>query len=108
MDSRRAQTLEALGTFIAQQKALLARTQIDLETLRRLKSETVADAGTSAVADVGTLADQLSGSAFRLSEQADCAPSVPDIHWDLFARKGLILPLNHSKRFRMPVKRFSP
>ncbi|KAJ7734737.1 hypothetical protein DFH07DRAFT_944646 [Mycena maculata] len=86
MDSRRAQTLEALNTFIAQQKALLARTKSDLETLRRLGSDAVADAATSAVADVGTLADQLGSPAFRLSDQADCALSVPALDWSLFAQ----------------------
>ncbi|KAJ7439495.1 hypothetical protein FB451DRAFT_147462 [Mycena latifolia] len=87
MDSRRAQTLEALASFIEQQRALLARTQSDLEALRRLKTETVAD--------VGSLADQLSGSAFRLSEQADCESKVPEgIDWGLFAQKDP-KPLQH-------------
>ncbi|KAJ6464194.1 hypothetical protein C8R47DRAFT_1156725 [Mycena vitilis] len=81
MDSRRAQTLEALASFVKQQKAILASTQSTIDALRRLKSEAV-------VADVGLLADQLSGSAFRLSEQTDCESKVPEsIDWALFAEK---------------------
>ncbi|KAJ7201105.1 hypothetical protein GGX14DRAFT_465796 [Mycena pura] len=73
-------SLEALNTFIEQQKALLARTQSDIETLRQLKSETIADPA--------SLADQLSGRAFRLSEQDDCESKVPEgIDWTLFAHK---------------------
>ncbi|KAJ7704594.1 hypothetical protein B0H17DRAFT_1040032, partial [Mycena rosella] len=70
-DSRRAHTLEALASFIAKQKALLARTQSDIKALCRLRSE--------AVADAAGLAAQLGDSAFRLSQQADCAPAPPDI-----------------------------
>ncbi|KAJ7132879.1 hypothetical protein C8R43DRAFT_930247 [Mycena crocata] len=80
MYSRRAQTLETLATFIEQQKALLARTQSDLETLRSLQADTVAD--------VASLAEQLSGKTFRLSEQVDCQSQVPQsIDWELFAQK---------------------
>ncbi|KAJ7856552.1 hypothetical protein B0H13DRAFT_1641449 [Mycena leptocephala] len=77
-------SLEALAAYISQQKAIFERTQSTIDELRRLKGEAVAPA-----ADVGGLAEQLSGSAFRLSEQAaECAPQVPEsIDWTLFAEK---------------------
>ncbi|KAJ6588210.1 hypothetical protein B0H19DRAFT_200566 [Mycena capillaripes] len=75
-------SLEALATFIEQQKAVLASTQFTIDALRRLKTEAIA-------ADVGSLADQLSGNAFRLSEQVDRVSQVPEsIDWALFAEKG--------------------
>ncbi|KAJ6464020.1 hypothetical protein C8R45DRAFT_940196 [Mycena sanguinolenta] len=86
---RRDQTLEALAFFIEQQKAILARTQSEVVQLRKLKRE----AGLVAP-DVGELAKQLSGSAFRLSEHAveDWGGHTPDrvpknIDWELFADK---------------------
>ncbi|KAG6332145.1 hypothetical protein ID866_6945 [Astraeus odoratus] len=39
MDSRRAQTLEALSAYIENQRSLLARTQADIERLKQLKKE---------------------------------------------------------------------
>ncbi|KAJ7641332.1 hypothetical protein FB45DRAFT_739252, partial [Roridomyces roridus] len=76
-------SLEALETFIAQQKALLARTQTDLETLRRLKTEAITDAATSSVAEQ-VRHDETS----RLVRQVDCAPQIPqNIDWDLFSQK---------------------
>jgi hypothetical protein len=35
-------SLEALSTFIHEQRTLLARTQSDIEQLKKLKSETIA------------------------------------------------------------------
>ncbi|KAI6126659.1 hypothetical protein F5141DRAFT_1082448 [Pisolithus sp. B1] len=39
MDSRRAETLQALSAYIEHQKTLLARTQADIERLKQLKRE---------------------------------------------------------------------
>ncbi|KAG6816506.1 hypothetical protein H0H87_005508 [Tephrocybe sp. NHM501043] len=47
MEDRRAQTLEALETFINAQKALLARTHSDITRLRTLKSDAIARPTTS-------------------------------------------------------------
>ncbi|KAI6141754.1 hypothetical protein BKA82DRAFT_994800 [Pisolithus tinctorius] len=39
MDSRRAETLQALSAYVEHQRTLLARTQADIERLKQLKSE---------------------------------------------------------------------
>ncbi|KAJ7052697.1 hypothetical protein C8F01DRAFT_1261485 [Mycena amicta] len=79
-DDPRAKTLHALKAFIDQQKALLARTKADIDTLRKLRAESITD--------VGDLADQLKGSAYRLSEAECHSGGVPeDLDWSLFTKK---------------------
>ncbi|KAJ7704611.1 hypothetical protein B0H17DRAFT_1193813 [Mycena rosella] len=95
--ARRSLDSEALASFIAKQKALLARTQSDLNALCRFRDE--------AVADAAGLAAQLGDSAFRLSLQADCAPAPPDIDWALFAHKDPTPPPPPPPRPRPPRPR---
>ncbi|KAJ6625072.1 hypothetical protein B0H10DRAFT_2003556 [Mycena sp. CBHHK59/15] len=74
MDSRRAQTLAALETYIKQQTALFEQTTADVARLRALKVEDVAD--------TDSYESQLSASAFRLSERPACeAGAPPGIEW---------------------------
>ncbi|KAF8452731.1 hypothetical protein L210DRAFT_977792 [Boletus edulis BED1] len=42
MDSRRAETLEALSAYLQHQKILLARTQADIEKLKKLRADALA------------------------------------------------------------------
>ncbi|KAG6380365.1 hypothetical protein JVT61DRAFT_8478 [Boletus reticuloceps] len=42
MDSRRAETLEALSAYLQHQKKLLARTQADIEKLKKLRADALA------------------------------------------------------------------
>ncbi|KAF5372552.1 hypothetical protein D9758_005157 [Tetrapyrgos nigripes] len=100
MEDRRAQTLQALSAFIQTQKALLTRTQNDIERLKELRSKAVAQPS-EILGDLeeevrsrrsrrhGRLTKflpQLDNSAYRLSEQGDCYPQVPkDISWSLYA-----------------------
>nr|GAT56358.1 predicted protein [Mycena chlorophos] len=73
-------TIQALRTFIDQQKALLARTKADIDTLRKLKADSITDAS--------KLPQQLDGNAFRLSAVGCESGAVPnDVEWSLFAKK---------------------
>ncbi|KAH0831352.1 hypothetical protein J3R83DRAFT_14014 [Lanmaoa asiatica] len=45
MDSRRAETLEALSAYLQHQKTLLAQTQADIERLKKLRTEVLASPG---------------------------------------------------------------
>ncbi|KAF6743885.1 hypothetical protein DFP72DRAFT_931169 [Ephemerocybe angulata] len=86
MEDPRAQTLEALDEFIQTQRTLLARTQADIERLRVLKHDLVADPQTF----VSHIAEKLDDPAFRLSEgDCDYTLHIPSsqksrLNWDAF------------------------
>ncbi|KAF5339100.1 hypothetical protein D9611_011154 [Ephemerocybe angulata] len=86
MEDPRAQTLEALDEFIQTQRTLLARTQADIERLRVLKHDLVADPQTF----VSHITEKLDDPAFRLSEgDCDYTLHIPSsqksrLNWDAF------------------------
>ncbi|KDR76875.1 hypothetical protein GALMADRAFT_245970 [Galerina marginata CBS 339.88] len=86
MDDHRAQTLQALETFIQTQKNLLARQRSDLDRLHRLRVDFV-----QRPSQVLTkLGQELDDNAFKLSEQADCRLKLPkDIDWSVFAKSDI-------------------
>ncbi|KIJ64731.1 hypothetical protein HYDPIDRAFT_111320 [Hydnomerulius pinastri MD-312] len=92
MDSRRAETLEALSAYIQNQKSLLARTQADIERLKQLKGEVLASPkqlvnGHNNQGNVISIS-QLLSTGEKISELQDCHPtlSFPDkIDWEAFS-----------------------
>ncbi|KAI0327513.1 hypothetical protein GY45DRAFT_1108915 [Cubamyces sp. BRFM 1775] len=81
MDQKRAQTLEALEKFIQSQKALLERTHADIERLKELRKDVEQNPPTT----LDELSAKLNTPTFRLSEQLDAMPPLPqDIDWSLF------------------------
>ncbi|EGO01253.1 hypothetical protein SERLA73DRAFT_72210 [Serpula lacrymans var. lacrymans S7.3] len=84
MENRRAETLEALSAYIESQKALLARTQVDIGRLRKLRN----DALGRPKSFMGNIISELSESDCKLSEQTDCGRALPEkIDWELFAAR---------------------
>ncbi|GJE93458.1 hypothetical protein PsYK624_096170 [Phanerochaete sordida] len=83
MDEKRAQTLEALSTFIKSQKALLARTQSDIERLSTLRHDISSTSAEFCTVEI--FGEQL--ETLRLSdEQDDIAPNIHrELEWSLFA-----------------------
>ncbi|KAI8989186.1 hypothetical protein BD414DRAFT_486345 [Trametes punicea] len=81
MDQKRAQTSEALERFIQSQKALLERTHTDIKRLKELRRIVEIDPPQT----LNKLCDMLNEPSFRLSEQADAIPPLPqEIDWSLF------------------------
>ncbi|TFK94864.1 hypothetical protein K466DRAFT_535005 [Polyporus arcularius HHB13444] len=81
MEEKRAKTLEALEKFIQSQKDVLARTNSDIERLKSLRKDVVADPPRS----MESLCEKLNDPAFRLSDQPDVMPRLPeDIDWSVF------------------------
>jgi len=75
------QTFQALDAYIQSQKALLARTQSDLDRLRRIRDQ----AATHPDPFFDSLDEKLNDSVFHLDRQPDIAAEVQDqIDWDLF------------------------
>ncbi|KAI0251525.1 hypothetical protein BJV78DRAFT_1210337 [Lactifluus subvellereus] len=74
-------TLEALEAYIQSQRALLTRTQSDVDRLRRLREQ----AATNPEEFFDTVDEKLNASIFCLDRQPDIAAEVLDkIDWDLF------------------------
>ncbi|KAI0265298.1 hypothetical protein BC834DRAFT_179762 [Gloeopeniophorella convolvens] len=74
-------TIDALEAYIQSQKALLARTQADIDRLRRLREQ----AATDSEDFFGSLDEKLNDSALRLDERHAIATEVQDkINWSLF------------------------
>ncbi|KAI0827467.1 hypothetical protein BC628DRAFT_183959 [Trametes gibbosa] len=74
-------SLEALENFIQSQKTLLARTNADIERLMDLRRDVEATPPQS----LNALSEKISSPAFKLSEQADAMPPLPEgIDWSLF------------------------
>ncbi|KII91567.1 hypothetical protein PLICRDRAFT_38344 [Plicaturopsis crispa FD-325 SS-3] len=82
MDTKRAETFQALSTFIQSQKTLLSRNQDDIDRLKELKRAALAEPD----AFVSNLSHELHSQSYRLSEQWENA-SVPleQIDWSLYA-----------------------
>ncbi|CDO72125.1 hypothetical protein BN946_scf184962.g68 [Trametes cinnabarina] len=73
--------LEALEKFIQSQKALLERTHADIERLKELRRNVEVDPPQT----LEELSDKLNDPSFRLSEQVDAMPPLPqEIDWSLF------------------------
>ncbi|THH17982.1 hypothetical protein EW146_g2909 [Bondarzewia mesenterica] len=72
MEFKRAQTLEALSTFIQSQRALLAHTQSDIERLKQLRDEAAADSQSF----VDNIDDKLNQGVFCLSDQLNVSADV--------------------------------
>ncbi|KAF8231026.1 hypothetical protein L208DRAFT_94885 [Tricholoma matsutake] len=95
METKRAQTLEALETFIQTQRALLERTQTDITRLQQLRSDVVAQPASF----VSNMSDQLNANSFRLSDQVDCqCPLPPNVDWGLYKGRdpGSLQALAHT------------
>ncbi|EKM57119.1 uncharacterized protein PHACADRAFT_208262 [Phanerochaete carnosa HHB-10118-sp] len=80
MDEKRAKTLDALSTFIKSQKALLARTQSDIERLTHLRQDIASTPAESRSFSI--FSEQLQTlEGLRLSDEQDNI--VPGIHREL-------------------------
>lgn len=97
-------SFQALDAYIQSQKALLARTQSDLDRLRRIRDQAVThpdlffDSLDEKVFFVLLSLDplitqlQLNDSVFHLDRKPDIAAEVQDqIDWDLFKGQGVFL-----------------
>ncbi|KAG5637663.1 hypothetical protein H0H81_003684 [Sphagnurus paluster] len=87
MENKRAQTLEALETFIQSQRALLARTQSDISRLQNLRN----DAASQPALFFSSLDEKFNECAIRLSDQ--CAGQAqlactPNIDWAIYEAHG--------------------
>ncbi|KAG0699396.1 hypothetical protein DFH29DRAFT_1002001 [Suillus ampliporus] len=83
MDSRRAETLEALSAYIQTQKSLLSRAEADIERLRKLR----ADALSQPKAFTENIGSKFIGPGLKLSEQHECSVSLlpNELHWQTFS-----------------------
>ncbi|KAI0752639.1 hypothetical protein C8Q80DRAFT_1147443 [Daedaleopsis nitida] len=82
MEDKRAKTLEALEKFIQSQKTLLERTHADIARLGELRKDVENDPPH----DWDRLGSKLNDPAFRLSEQLDAMPALPqNLDWSVFA-----------------------
>ncbi|OJA18552.1 hypothetical protein AZE42_04013 [Rhizopogon vesiculosus] len=80
MDSRRAETLEALSAYIQTQKSLFSRAEADIERLRKLRE----DALIQPKVFRENIGSKLNSPGLRLSEQQ--APPLPnELHWQVFS-----------------------
>ncbi|EIM87084.1 uncharacterized protein STEHIDRAFT_120832 [Stereum hirsutum FP-91666 SS1] len=88
MESKSAQTYEALQAFIQSQKTLLARTQSDIQRLRGLRADAnAANSNSELEGFVENLDDKLceGEGVLELSEQLNVADTITkDIDWPLF------------------------
>lgn len=81
MEDKRAQTLQALSTYIASQKELLARTHSDIERLHELQKKASSNPATV----VDKLAEELSDRSFKLSGLAEDQAGAPlHIDWSTY------------------------
>ncbi|KAF9484293.1 hypothetical protein BDN70DRAFT_872790 [Pholiota conissans] len=95
IDGQRKQTLQALEAFVETQKILLARQRADIEALKRLKVDLVQKPAEI----VKHFTEELSGSEFHISEQADCRLSLPkDIQWSAFGNSDIEPLQNFTQR----------
>ncbi|KAI5989863.1 hypothetical protein EDC04DRAFT_2815767 [Pisolithus marmoratus] len=90
MDSRRAETLQALSAYVDHQKTLLARTQADIERLKQLKKEIPALSNPPPLSDDPDKSpvSQLLGSREKILALECYHPSLsfPDkIDWQTFS-----------------------
>ncbi|KAG1818984.1 uncharacterized protein BJ212DRAFT_1343689 [Suillus subaureus] len=83
MDSRRAETLEALSAYIQTQKSLLSRAEADIDKLRKLR----ADALSQPKAFAENIGSKFNGPGLRLSENNECSvsPLANEVHWQVFS-----------------------
>lgn len=83
MDSRRAETLEALSAYIQTQKSLLSRAETDIDRLRKLK----ADALGQPKAFTENIGSKFNSPGLRLSENNECSvsPLANEVHWQVFS-----------------------
>ncbi|KAG2159516.1 uncharacterized protein EDB93DRAFT_1237596 [Suillus bovinus] len=83
MDSRRAETLEALSAYIQTQKSLLSRAEADIDRLRKLR----ADALSQPKAFTENIGSKFNSPGFRLSENNECSvsPLANEVHWQVFS-----------------------
>ncbi|KAG1740537.1 uncharacterized protein EDB91DRAFT_1248416 [Suillus paluster] len=83
MDSRRAETLEALSAYIQTQKSLFSRAEADIERLRKLR----ADAISQPKAFTENIGSKFLSPGLRLSEQHECSvsPLPNELHWQVFS-----------------------
>lgn len=83
MDSRRAETLEALSAYIQTQKSLLSRAETDIDRLRKLK----ADALSQPKAFTENIGSKFNSPGLRLSDNNECSvsPLANEVHWQVFS-----------------------
>ncbi|KAE9405585.1 hypothetical protein BT96DRAFT_916060 [Gymnopus androsaceus JB14] len=83
MEDKRAQTLQALSTFIDKQRALLTRTHADIDRLNELRSRAIAHPDEFR----DNISEELNDKAFKISELEEAADGIPaGIEWSLFAK----------------------
>lgn len=83
MDSRRAETLEALSAYIQTQKSLLSHAEADIDKLRKLR----ADALSQPKAFTENIGSKFNSPGLRLSENNECSvsPLANEVHWQVFS-----------------------
>ncbi|KIJ16513.1 hypothetical protein PAXINDRAFT_176232 [Paxillus involutus ATCC 200175] len=122
MDSRRAETLEALSAYLQNQRSFLARTQADIERLKQLKSEALASPQQFVSSNSernGVPISQLLSTGEKISELQDYHPalSFPDkIDWDVFSSSdatplrtlAIRTRIDHTQRSVPPTTQRSP
>ncbi|KAG1778832.1 hypothetical protein EV702DRAFT_140360 [Suillus placidus] len=83
MDSRRAETLEALSAYIQTQKSLFSRAEADIDILRKLR----ADALSQPKAFTENLGSKFNSPGLRLSENNEysVSPLANEVHWQVFS-----------------------
>lgn len=83
MDSRRAETLEALSAYIQTQKSLFSRAEADIDKLKKLK----ADALSQPKAFTENIGSKLNSPGLRLSENDEysVSPLANEVHWQVFS-----------------------
>lgn len=83
MDSRRAETLEALSAYIQTQKSLLSRAEADIDRLRKLR----ADALSQPKAFTENIGSKFNSLGLRWSENNECSvsPLANEVHWQVFS-----------------------
>ncbi|KAG2128286.1 hypothetical protein DEU56DRAFT_819523 [Suillus clintonianus] len=83
MDSRRAETLEALSAYIQTQKSLFSRAEADIDRLRKLRT----DALSQPKIFTENIGSKFNTPDLRLSEHNECSasPLANELHWQVFS-----------------------
>ncbi|TCD60877.1 hypothetical protein EIP91_009383 [Steccherinum ochraceum] len=83
MDERRAKALDALSTYIQNQRALLAQTESDIEQLKEIRGRVAVEPSDL---DVPQYLAEIRRGPTKLSEQSDITATLPDdFDWSLLA-----------------------
>ncbi|KAF9224994.1 hypothetical protein BS17DRAFT_60292 [Gyrodon lividus] len=123
MDSRRAETLEALSSYLQNQRSFLARIQSDIERLKKLKNEALASpqqfVNCSNPQGNGVCISQLLSTGEKISELQDYHPALSfpaKIDWEVFSSSdatplrtlAIRTRIDHTQRTALSTTQRSP